>query len=316
MDLRGLIIVFACTALLSCREEVYIYDVQPEFQPYLNDFLNEGQARGKSFDLSERDFILIFKPSGEPSTSAAGECNVVPGDSIIIDQGWWNSFDPSQKEVLIYHELGHCVLGRHHDDSKLRTNECKSLMTAIIGGNNCSMNIYSEIWRTFYLDELFGISDEPEWLHKLEGFNDHDFSYDTIIEISYNPILSYESPPINLADNFEIEYTFHKGWEFQIVLSQPFINDIFSAMSGTSAVRIYENEKTFHQNFMISEFAGWEDSLELKRTIRVVDGIVYFYLNEVLMHSMEYPVQVPFTTGIPKMSRKVIADVSIKRILR
>lgn len=54
---------------------------------------------------------------------AAGECNTYANlfqtyPEITIDREWWRAnFDPRIREILITHELGHCLFGLSHNDN-------------------------------------------------------------------------------------------------------------------------------------------------------------------------------------------------------
>lgn len=47
----------------------------------------------------------------------AGYC--IPGFGILVNETRWEKFGPYQKKELIYHELGHCVLGLTHKEPGL-----------------------------------------------------------------------------------------------------------------------------------------------------------------------------------------------------
>jgi hypothetical protein len=44
----------------------------------------------------------------------AGYC--IPSFGILINEDRWATFGPYQKRELMFHELGHCVLGLNHSD--------------------------------------------------------------------------------------------------------------------------------------------------------------------------------------------------------
>lgn len=50
-----------------------------------------------------------------------GECRWFKGlklfRNIHLDEDYWEKSDEYEREALIFHELGHCVLDREHDDS-------------------------------------------------------------------------------------------------------------------------------------------------------------------------------------------------------
>lgn len=68
---------------------------------------------------------------------------------ILINETAWNEFSDVKKEILIFHELGHCALDREHDDS-LYNNYKTSLMNSILIDENLYYNYTNN-----YIDELF-----------------------------------------------------------------------------------------------------------------------------------------------------------------
>ena len=45
-----------------------------------------------------------------------GEC-WLSNQKILLLQSWWNHASAAEQEVLMYHELGHCMLNRTHRDT-------------------------------------------------------------------------------------------------------------------------------------------------------------------------------------------------------
>ncbi len=86
------------------------------FSPYIAQF--EGYAKSVTGDSNFKvgDVLINF---GEPDeTSFQGVCYIYANDAreIIIRRDWWNNASDSDRESLIFHELGHCRLDRDHDD--------------------------------------------------------------------------------------------------------------------------------------------------------------------------------------------------------
>ena len=89
--------------------------VDPEFQPYLDSFYAEATARGVNV---KKDISMQF---GETIPGATAQCVLddarpsMGGNEIIVNQAAWIGFGDSyyaiEKEVILYHELGHCLLG-------------------------------------------------------------------------------------------------------------------------------------------------------------------------------------------------------------
>lgn len=140
-----------------------VYQVPAEFQPYIDSFIKEGKSRGHSITITN----LIMKYDTASEGSLCGSCNSVdlnaPIQKIITInpnlQCWDNDVE---LETLIFHELGHCILGRNHTTARLPNGDPKSIMIPDnltlyspciypIGGGPCD----NSFKRSYYLDELF-----------------------------------------------------------------------------------------------------------------------------------------------------------------
>ena len=148
-------IVYIIAGLSGCQDKELLYSAPPELNAYVQIFLEEAAHRGKHIDLYAEGLVVNF---GTLSRGKAGRCR--PNDfpkQITIDSSQWEKLDAPQREVLVFHELGHCILNRDHNNDKLPFGECASLMD----GNDeegsfvCSNNYYTSQWRKYYLDELF-----------------------------------------------------------------------------------------------------------------------------------------------------------------
>ncbi len=94
-------------------------DIEPEFVPYVNSFRAAFEvATGKPLRI---EHLTIYK--GEPlgvvlegNLNEIAECERLPNkDRIIIRElRGWNNLTELERENLLFHELGHCVLGLSH----------------------------------------------------------------------------------------------------------------------------------------------------------------------------------------------------------
>lgn len=145
--------------LTSCQKETIVPEakiqfsnVDPELWSYYSNFETEAKLRGFDYDL---DALQI---SGEiieiPEDNVAGSCKFGSHihNEVTIDQEFWNRSTTSLKEFVVFHELGHCVLLRDHDESVDNQGRCLSLMRS--GLTDCRDN-YNQQSRSRYLDELF-----------------------------------------------------------------------------------------------------------------------------------------------------------------
>jgi len=157
--------VFVLLILLlfsSCKNS-HEYSVDSAFTDYLQRFEDEGALRGHTFDLKSSGLIIEF---GDLTDSAAGLTHYETPIRIQIDRTYWKAISNTagadmMKEDLIFHELGHGVLGRSHLNTMLENDDWKSMMCGGTKVNNRSWNInYRGERRKYYLDELFDINTE------------------------------------------------------------------------------------------------------------------------------------------------------------
>jgi len=115
--------------------------VDPEFKPYLEKFTTD--VGGDTSDVS-----VVFE---ELSGDTVGLC-ITDGDDkhIKIHPKHWAKVSHEEREELIYHELGHCVLGLGHKNDML--DYCpKSIMYPMTLSRDCYSNN-----RDYYYLELKG----------------------------------------------------------------------------------------------------------------------------------------------------------------
>lgn len=149
-----------------------VYDVPEEFQVYVDTFISEAASRGYTYEITN----LIVKYDEAVTSPSCGQCNSSARDAFVQKiitinpklQCW---FTDEEKEAFLIHELGHCVLGRLHDNSVLPNGDPKSMMA------ESRLDVYSvciyqiddqecdrRYKRSYYIDELFNESTAvPEW---------------------------------------------------------------------------------------------------------------------------------------------------------
>lgn len=111
-----------------------------------------AEERGWLIDLNELQISATITEIAQQHV--AGQCtysSAAPGE-VTIDKGFWLGATPLFREFVVFHELGHCVLGRGHDEGIDADGNCISIMRS--GANDCKDN-YKGMTRAVYLDELF-----------------------------------------------------------------------------------------------------------------------------------------------------------------
>lgn len=166
------ILVYACkkTKLDRDLSQPPVYEVPEEFQAYVDSFVAAGEQRGDTILID--NLIIDWEQDNEDiGTHTCAVCvkarNNERSDTlqkyIIVRQDCWDSRNKYSKEVVIFHELGHCYLNRNkHTTETMTGGFIKSIMHE---------SIVDTIWgdstlyrRAYYLDELFNSSTpEPYW---------------------------------------------------------------------------------------------------------------------------------------------------------
>lgn len=145
--LLWLVVLFSTT---TCQKDTdFEYFVQSELQPFFDKFQEEGRTRGKILDMTRVSGVL----GDLPSANVLGRCEQSTSNgTITIDQAFWDKASYYEKEYVLFHELGHCVLDRRHLEDQRADGTCASMMQSGTGG--CRMS-YNAQTRSAYLDELF-----------------------------------------------------------------------------------------------------------------------------------------------------------------
>ena len=137
-----ILIAFVVLLLVGCGKKM-----DPAFESQFQAFEAASLARGRSTagdDKISIQFVSSLPTAGNGNEEIAS-CQ---GTSIIaISQSEYNKLDATQQEIVIMHELGHCLLGRVH---RPETDYRESLMIPIL----LDESFYGHN-RDAYLDELF-----------------------------------------------------------------------------------------------------------------------------------------------------------------
>ncbi len=148
-----------------------VYNVPEEIQPLIDSFIHEASIRGVTITID--NLIVTYDNS---QAAVCGSCNstapITDTQKIItIKSGAPCWIEQLELEALVFHELGHCVLGRPHLNDELPNGDPKSMMVQdnvavyapclyAINDKPCD-NTFK---RGYYLDELFNENTPvPDW---------------------------------------------------------------------------------------------------------------------------------------------------------
>ena len=105
--MRAALVLLTASLLTSCGLIPSNPEVDPEFSILYAEFLADAAHYGRELDLW--DLRIEF---AEMPLDIAGRCR--PNKTVEINPEVWAFYDRWDREILIYHELGHCLLGQDH----------------------------------------------------------------------------------------------------------------------------------------------------------------------------------------------------------
>jgi hypothetical protein len=149
MKTRDFFLIFlaALTVSNACEQKEFRV-VDARLKPYFERFQDEAILRGLELDFSEIEGRI------EELEGVGGRCehNSELPDVVKINFVFWEQANEVDREFIVFHELGHCVLNRTHLDTKKTDGTCRSIMHS--GTSGCR-NTYGPDTREAYLQELF-----------------------------------------------------------------------------------------------------------------------------------------------------------------
>jgi hypothetical protein len=145
-----LLLVFLGFVLVSACSKTPELEVNAELQPYFDSFVQEAQKRGRTLTLDQINGII----GAVDEKNVAAKCQTLSSGhkNVLVDQTFWFGASSSLRELVVFHELGHCALGRTHTDAAKADGSCASMMQS--GSGTCKID-YNTRNRSAYLDELF-----------------------------------------------------------------------------------------------------------------------------------------------------------------
>jgi len=101
-------------ALVGCVTNNTSY-VENSLKPYVEDFYHQAELRGRHIrhmPIDVRYGLLDFHTLGVCYRGRYPDNNL-----ILVNAPKWDNMTQAAKRELIYHEMGHCVLGKGHEQN-------------------------------------------------------------------------------------------------------------------------------------------------------------------------------------------------------
>lgn len=187
-----------CSPYFLSQGNRYV-SIDPTFKPYVDRFFQFSKSFGKAPGTGNLVVTLDYSMSPPRSGQAwvLAVC-VRSGDNpptIRVNSHFWDNsyYTHAEREELIFHELGHCVLNRGHRQETAQTLDYKYYMpVSIMNPYHIGRDRYS-INYEYYIKELFNQS--PEIALYSRGPSLFDIAYYTGEQEPTNPVAVIDPPP-------------------------------------------------------------------------------------------------------------------------
>ncbi len=145
--LSCLLFLNSCTVVNMRSEHVY---VDSQLADYVARFAAVAKTQNVSVNTDEVSIFFSTINMSVKNGVTVGYCyREYIRPTIIIDQRWFQLYNESKREVLLFHELGHCLLHRKHCDVEDNHQPISLMTTYVADSDDYSSN------REAYLKELF-----------------------------------------------------------------------------------------------------------------------------------------------------------------
>lgn len=148
-----LLLVFFCALVVTCDDDD---DVEyPDLDIYVERFIEEAQARGWNFNHAIVDAVYVETIKQNSQTFCGWGYSNYNGTGkrrIEISKTCkWADASDEDREILAFHELGHAVLNRSHNNQM----DCNQEPVSIMNQIHPQYKSNETEKRKYYLDELF-----------------------------------------------------------------------------------------------------------------------------------------------------------------
>ncbi|MEM6804053.1 MAG: putative metallopeptidase [Bacteroidota bacterium] len=307
----------------SCEEGgAPSYDVELEFQEYVDRFIAEAAARGQEIDFTDSGLSIQFRDA--VSKESGGVC-YLGQHRIEIEKFFWDDANDAQREGLIFHELGHCELDRRHRNDLLPNGEWLSRMRGdpIPDGQTVPVNTFGTR-REYYVDELFDrATPVPDWASWTFNYDDIDDSKRQVLtEVTDASGTFRESLGTAPSLDFELEV------EVKLGGSESWVGFQWGSLEGNQAIQIaFRGSKRFLITSGNEIYGTFRDIERLdilkgadeynKLTLRKVGQLYHLFVNEEFVYWFDFiqPATTNFVSITAGQTRPEFNNIRISRLL-
>lgn len=154
ISIFSLLLPLVFFVLMACEKEELApgSQVDEALLIHFDRFLEAAAERGADYQAEVAELEGYIKEISRDGVVGQCHSSDEAPNIVEVDEDFWQSASYTEREYVVFHELGHCVLGRDHSDGRTAAGICESIMHS--GLTSCKVN-YSAGTREAYLDELF-----------------------------------------------------------------------------------------------------------------------------------------------------------------
>ena len=191
--------------------------IQEQYRPYVDRFIDEAVKRKVNVNDSR-----LYVITGFPRLDVCGfgYYNYLGNGSMRVEispePSCWANRNDLEREILMFHELGHAILNRQHKEGNFSISNPTSIMCS----ETCNgfFNLYNKFTpkvRDYYIDELFDpLKDSPSWVTKTEStiviedkINDQSDNWKFFSSFDSSGIFTSDGLDTIGSDNFALSIT-------------------------------------------------------------------------------------------------------------
>lgn len=152
----------ACSSPQNLTKQI---TVDPAFKSYVGNFESMASKEGHPVNIDNLVVMLDTTMAGPAAGSSwiLGTCTMGDVPTVRINSIFWNGgYLVSDKEQLLFHELGHCILNRVHDSSVVWATDSPGYILDSTTMNPFHMSAqFYNVNHDYYMKELFGVKELP-----------------------------------------------------------------------------------------------------------------------------------------------------------
>jgi hypothetical protein len=133
-----------------------LYEGDAAFAPYVQKFVADAALQGVDLvaEMKADPVVIQLGSLDYLGSGVIGLCETGYGSrTVTLEPDFWGQISDTQDELLMHHELGHCILYRPHRSALLSTGREASIMNPIIMSSSTYLGNYD-----YYQNELYTYS--------------------------------------------------------------------------------------------------------------------------------------------------------------